>query len=259
MYQKLLKAALPLPKLTDGEKYLFVAAHPDDIEVGAGGTVAKLVSLGKRVDIVVITDGGCGSKDLAIAKTGLAAIRKAEAIAAAEVLGVTKISFLAYPDAGDYRAYDVAKALATIMVELNPDFVLAPDPKLPSEIHPDHLKAGEALMTAVLFAGYPLVYQENVGPVKPEHLSHFRFRNLGFFFTHRPNRYLTIDPSHREIQKHAIICHESQFPDPEELKQILLYLKFRGRSFGSFGRRSKEGFFVLGKLHVHCYPEVNRY
>jgi len=259
MFLSLLKRALPLPDLCSGGTYLFVGAHPDDIEVGAGGTVAKLVELKKKVFFVIITDGGCGHKNPNTIREELVNTRKREAILAAKELGVQEVFFLDYPDAGDYSEYQVAKSLAPLILDINPDFIFAPDPNLPSEIHPDHLRAGNSVKTAILYCGYPLVYRENVGPVPEGKELGFRFRNLCFYFTHRPNKYMILGKHHVHARKHAIMCHESQFPNQEELSQILRYLSIRSRIFGALGKREREGFFTLGEMHLHCFPEVNRY
>ena len=52
-----LQYAAPFPQLLDYETYLFVGPHPDDIEIGAGATVSKLVSIGKKVVFLICTDG----------------------------------------------------------------------------------------------------------------------------------------------------------------------------------------------------------
>jgi LmbE family N-acetylglucosaminyl deacetylase len=259
MYLQLLKRALPLPEITAGETYLFVGAHPDDIEVGTGGSVAKLIEMKKAVYFAIITDGGCGYQDLSLTKVALVETRKKEALTSATEFGVKDTFFLGFPDAGDYKEEAVAKELAKIILNINPDFVFAPDPNLPSEIHPDHLKAGNAVKLALLYCGYPLVYQENVGEVPNDLLQSFRFRNLGFYFTHRANKFMRLNQNHVQTQRKAILCHGSQFSNTDEFNQIMRYLSIRGRIFGSLGKRSKEGFFVLGKMHQHCFPEVNRY
>ena len=55
-----LKFAVPVPKLENFQRYLFVGPHPDDIEIGAGATAAKLASQGKTVCFLVCTDGRFG-------------------------------------------------------------------------------------------------------------------------------------------------------------------------------------------------------
>ncbi len=63
MYLSILKKAVPIPKLTNFDRFLFVGPHPDDIEVSCGGTVARLTSLGKTVTFAIVTDGSVGSID----------------------------------------------------------------------------------------------------------------------------------------------------------------------------------------------------
>lgn len=259
MFRWLLKKALPLPDFLKFNRYLFVGSHPDDIEIGAGGTVAKLVRMGKKVTFVIVTDGSCGSANPAVSFSELASLRKSESQNACQALGISDIVFLDFPDAGDYRSWDVARKLAEVVLAFDPDVIVAPDPLMPSEIHPDHLKAGEASQTAIIMSYYPLVLQKNGGDPHQYSPEHFRPRSLAFYYTHRPNQYVSISKIDLEKQTLAIQKHESQFPGTSELAQLFQYLHIRGRIFGSIGKQSKEGFFVLGGMHMHCFPEVNRY
>src|SRR4051812_34579031 len=77
---------------------LVVVAHCDDAEWMFGGTVARLVAQGARVDYVVCTDGASGGVDLSITNAELTAIRASEQRAAAEVLGVSEVTFLGHHD-----------------------------------------------------------------------------------------------------------------------------------------------------------------
>jgi len=259
MYFHYLKKALPLPKLIDFERYLFVGAHPDDIEIGCGGTIAKLTHLGKTVKFVIVTDGGSGSTDPKANPIDLVQMRKAESDTSRLILKVSSISFLGFPDGGEYSIWDVAKKLAPIIYDWNPDIIVAPDPQMPSEIHPDHIRCGEAIKIAGLMAAYPLIYKQHVKTDEELDPNRFRMRSLAFYYTHRPNRFVRLNADEVSMQKEAISAHASQFPKPEDLSIILTYLKLRGRLFGSVGRRQIEGYFVLGKEHQHCFPEVNRY
>ena len=55
--------AAPLPDLEGFERYLFVGPHPDDIEIGAGATVSRLASLGKKITFLICTDGRYGDEN----------------------------------------------------------------------------------------------------------------------------------------------------------------------------------------------------
>ena len=85
-----LKFAAPYPKVDSFERYLFVGPHPDDIEIGAGATVAALAAQGKSICFLICTDGRYGNVNLKeeVSEDELADIRKQEAIRSAAALGV---------------------------------------------------------------------------------------------------------------------------------------------------------------------------
>ncbi len=259
MYRKLLKLALPIPKPDDFDRYLFVGPHPDDIEIGCGGLVSKLRQMNKNVRFVVVTDGGCGTASININRENLVATRKQEAIGGAAALGVDKVDFLGFPDGGDYRIWDLAKALAPIFVEFDPEIVFAPDPHLPSEIHPDHLKTGSAIGIAALMSQYPLMYRLNIKATPEYPDKKMTPKTLAYYYTHRSNRKVKLSALNVRQQLDAIRKHESQFPAGGDFAMIKRYLNLRGRIFGAWGKGSREGYFVLGPVHQHCFPEVNDY
>ena len=90
-----LKFAAPFPKVDSFERYLFVGPHPDDIEIGAGATVAALAAQGKSICFLICTDGRYGNVNLKddVSEDELADIRKQEAIRSAAALGVTDVRF----------------------------------------------------------------------------------------------------------------------------------------------------------------------
>lgn len=251
--------ALPLPDIMAARSFLFVGPHPDDIEVGCGGLVSRLARAGKEIYFLVVTDGGSGSFDLEIDRKELISIRMQEASASMEFLGGKAITFLDFPDGGDYRDWDVAKRIAEVIIDCDPDFVFAPDPLMPSEIHPDHLRSGKAAETALMMASFPLIFQENLGYLPENHRERFRSRSIALYYTHRPNRYVKVAADDITRQQKAIEIHKSQFPSHDDLSGIYRYLKIRGKSFGSLGKNGREGYFVRGSMHQHCFPEVNFY
>jgi LmbE family N-acetylglucosaminyl deacetylase len=91
---------------------LVFAPHPDDDVIGCGGSIAKHVDSGGAVTIVYLTSGEAGS--LAHGKAELAAMREAEACAAAALLGVTDLVFLRRPDGG----LETSPALVAELVRL---------------------------------------------------------------------------------------------------------------------------------------------
>jgi LmbE family N-acetylglucosaminyl deacetylase len=91
----ILRVASPMKKLESYDRYLFIGPHPDDIEIGAGSTAAKLVKSGKTVAFVIALDGRYGLENAPKGTTceALIEIRKKEAMASAAALGVTELYF----------------------------------------------------------------------------------------------------------------------------------------------------------------------
>ena len=92
----ILKFAVPLPNLEHFERYLFIGPHPDDIEIGAGATAAKLAASGKQVCFLICTDGRFGDQNTPndCKDQALIELRKQEAFRSAAALGVTDVRFL---------------------------------------------------------------------------------------------------------------------------------------------------------------------
>ena len=148
--------AAPLPRLDGVQRYLFIGPHPDDIEVGAGATAARLTAMGKQVSFLICTDGRFGLANAPAGTTPeqLAEIRREESLAAARVLGVKAVRFLPFSDGGLYDEKELFAAMAHAVGELQPDILFAPDPCVTSECHADHLNVGEAARRLALFAPY---------------------------------------------------------------------------------------------------------
>src|SRR5947199_1829171 len=86
------------PMTTTTGRVLVVAAHPDDADFLAGGTVARLAKEGREVAYVILTNGNKGSGDRSVTSAQLAPIREEEQRRAAHVLGVEHVKFLGYED-----------------------------------------------------------------------------------------------------------------------------------------------------------------
>ncbi len=134
---------------------LVVSAHPDDMEIGMGGTVAKLVELQTLVISVVITNGGRSSNPFAWTEQRMAEARREEALRAADVLGVREVIFLDQPDAADEIDEVVVKQkLIEAMARLQPDEVYTLDEAL--DRHPAHRLAGKLVRESLLSSGIAL-------------------------------------------------------------------------------------------------------
>ncbi len=257
----ILKMLAPIPKIEGHKNAVFVGPHPDDIEVGAGGTAVKLAASGAAVTFVVCTDGGAGAMTASTDMAALIATRRSEAIKSARLLGAKDVLFLDFPDGGEYAAWDLAKRLAELFARISPDIVFAPDARLPSEIHPDHVKCGEAVNAALVMSGFPLVMKRNgipfdeTVPLEPR-------KTLCLYYTHRTNRIVGLTKAQFSLKLDAVACHESQFPAGarDETRLLKSYLALRGRRFGvRVFQRFGEGFCVFAPLHQHAFPEIQQY
>jgi LmbE family N-acetylglucosaminyl deacetylase len=135
------------------ERVLVVAAHPDDIDFGAAGTVAILTALGIEVSYVIVTDGDAGGFDPATPRDSIAGIRRAEQTQAGRAVGVVNIEFLGHKDGRVAADLSLRRDIARSIRRVRPDVVICPSPdrdfsRLPAS-HPDHLATGEATICAV--------------------------------------------------------------------------------------------------------------
>ena len=253
LVKMILKAAVPIPKIEEFQRFLFVGPHPDDIEIGAGATAAKLAAMGKEICFLVCLDGrfGDGSAPEGIRGDRLVEVRKQEAVASAAMLGVTDVRFLDLSDGGFYDQADLIRGIAQVVGDFQPDVLLAPDPDVTSECHADHRNVGAAVRQIACFAPYPGImagYGAKAAPVKA----------LAYYMTAKPNRFVGTR-GYLQLQLNSIFqCHRSQFPEGSaEGSAIQLYLKLRSVDFGlRSGKFCAEGFRVLGPTHMHCLPEA---
>jgi LmbE family N-acetylglucosaminyl deacetylase len=134
-------------------RVLVSMAHPDDIEFGSGGTVAKWADEGQEVFFLLGTSGDKGSDDPDYSSEKLIATREAEQRAAAEVLGVRDVMFLRFKDAELMPDLHLRKEITRAIRHFKPDAVVCQDPAaryFGSYIqHPDHVAMGEATLAAI--------------------------------------------------------------------------------------------------------------
>ena len=108
---------------------LVVCAHPDDIEIHAGGLAALRAAAGETVDFVVVTSGDRGTADPRATREAVGAVREAEQRHAATALGVERVTFLRLPD-GDvqYETRALREQLVRLIRERRPRTVITHDP-----------------------------------------------------------------------------------------------------------------------------------
>jgi LmbE family N-acetylglucosaminyl deacetylase len=202
----------------DIERILVVSAHPDDVDFGAAGSVARWTDAGIEVSYCIVTDGEAGGRHTGIGPLELAGARRVEQTAAAKVVGVTDLTFLGYPDGRLVSSLDLRRDITRAIRRVRPQRVLCQPPERNYQrifaSHPDHLASGDATLAAVYpdarnpFAHPELLEEEGLEPWEVHEV------------------YLTTggaDPSDefvditetidRKIE--ALLSHVSQMPDPE--------------------------------------------
>jgi LmbE family N-acetylglucosaminyl deacetylase len=153
----------PPPALPVPGRALAVGAHPDDVEFGAGGTLAAWALRGTEVSLIVVTDGSKGSWDPHEDPAALVAARQAEARAAADALGAARVIFLGEVDGELEPDRRLKGEVARWIRRLRPDVVVTHDPWQRYQLHPDHRATGWIVTDAVVAARDPLFFPEQLG------------------------------------------------------------------------------------------------
>lgn len=155
-------------------RVLVVTAHPDDLDFGCAGSVARWVGEGAEVTYCIVTNGDAGGFDRSVSRADMAALRQAEQRAAAAEVGVDDVRFLGYPDGRLAVSFELRRDIARVIRQARPERVVTQSPERNYRriyaSHPDHLAAGEATLAAVYpdarnaFAHPELLDEEGLEP-----------------------------------------------------------------------------------------------
>lgn len=200
---------------------LVIGPHPDDAELGLGGTLARAKAEGLATGILDLSHGEAATK-------GTPELRAREAEAASRVLRLDVRRNMGWPDSRLMDSEDRRLALARVLRELRPSVVAAPHG---TDRHPDHVTAAAIVPAAVHLAGLansPLSGE----PHRPRHL--FHYMGNGPF-----EASLVVDTSeHIDTWEEAVRCYRSQFTGEEASETVTpdIYRRRRGRAayWGTF-------------------------
>jgi len=173
---------------------LVFGPHPDDIEIGLGGTVARHTAAGHQVGLCDLTLGELSSN-------GTPAERQEEAVEAARVLGAAWRTNLEWPDGGITGAPDQLASAVDVIRRARPRSVAIP---YWDDRHPDHVAASHALRQAVFKSGLRR-FRPDLDAWRPEWLC-FYFINDGA----APSFVVDVS-AHYERKRAALACYKSQF------------------------------------------------
>ncbi len=184
-----------------------IGAHPDDIEIGVGGTIARHRTRGHDVTFLIATDGtaGCERGDEA---------RREEAVAAARTLDVDDVTFLDFPDTELADDGPVVAAIESHVDGLDPDRVYV---HAAADTHQDHRNCASAALSAT--RRYDGVYAYETYSTRP---------------TFAPRHFVRLDERDVEAKLDSIRVHESQtgktYMDEETIRGLA---RFRGNQANS--------------------------
>lgn len=149
-------------------RVLAVGAHPDDVEFGCGGTLAKWSAAGAEVHLLVLTDGAKGTWDPTADLATLVAVRVAEQADAAARLGVAAVHHTGYVDGELVNGPAERDAVAAVIRRTRPEVLVTHDPWRRYRLHPDHRNAGFLVLDAVVAARDPHFFPEQgLDPHRP--------------------------------------------------------------------------------------------
>ena len=236
---------LPVPA-----RALAIGAHPDDIEFGCGGTLAKWAAAGCHIAHLVCTDGSKGSWDAAADTAALVSTRQDEQRAAARELGGgDDVVFLGYVDGELESGLEQRAAVAYWIRALRPDVVFGHDPWKRYRLHPDHRHAGFLATDGIVAARDPHFFPEqDVAPHRPS--------TLLLWEADEPDHVEDV-VAHLDAKLAALLAHRSQFrstmaiDDPESSDEIDT---FRTRVVA----RAAEMGAAAGIAHGEAFKRIDR-
>jgi bacillithiol biosynthesis deacetylase BshB1 len=226
---------------------LAFAAHPDDIELSASGTLMQQIALGKTVAIVDLTQGELGSR-------GTIVTRYSEAAEASTIMGISARNNLKLAD-GFFEQNEQSLRLIIEQVRyFQPEIVLA---NAVEDRHPDHAKAAKLVSEACFLAGLRKIETSYNGAIQAAHRPKVVYHYIQDHFI-KPDFVVDVTPFlDRKIE--AIKAYKTQFFDPNSLEpatpisgeEFFDFIKGRMLQFGrSIGVKYAEGFTIERPIGV---------
>jgi len=219
-----------------------VGAHPDDVEIGMGGTVAKLVREGMRVAIVDLTDGEPTPH-------GTPETRASEAAEAARVLGVERRT-LTQRNRYLFDTVEARTELAEVLRELRPRTMFVP---YAQDAHPDHVAASQIALAARFYAKFTKT-EMGGEPFYPERV--YRYMAVHMRLVAEPSFIVDVT---RDLQTklEALSAYRSQFSANPSNAGVIELVRTQAAMWGALGRvEAGEPFFALEPLALRSLSEL---
>lgn len=183
---------------------IFTSPHPDDLEIGMGGTIAGLVKLGRRVGMVHMTNGEPTPR-------GTVETRMKEMRAAADVLGVQVVEMLDLPNRVLMDGPEARYAVATALRKYRPKILVTMAGRTPSA-SPDHWQS-QLIAEAARFYSQFTKWNDRFAGTEPWRIDHLVYRPVGIAadITHWHSQFVVDISDTLEQKIEAVRCYQSQF------------------------------------------------
>jgi len=228
-------------------------AHPDDVELGCGATIAKEIANGKKVGIVDLTRGELGTR-------GSADLRDIEAANAAKILGVSVRENLAFADVFFVNDKNHQLEIIKMIRKYQPEIVLC---NAVDDRHIDHGKGSQLVSDACFLSGLLKIETELDGKPqekwRPKHVYHYiQWKNLAPDFVVDVSGFI-------KTKREAVMAYSSQFYDPDSneaetpitSKNFIDSINYRARDLGRLiGVEYAEGFTVERYVAVNSLADL---
>lgn len=209
------------------ERILVIAAHPDDIESCAGGTVARMIQLGVEVRYILLTNGDRGTSNRSMTPEILGPIREQEQRNAAAVLGVKSVDFLGLEDGSVVNTDSVQKMVTRLIRRYQPTIIFTWDPSLENHYdlyihgfqHADHRATGQIVLDVVYpkirdFLYWPELINEGYEPWQVHEVYLFSWQ----VDLYEPKSLFAVDiTSTFDLKMKSLLQHTSQISNPAAL------------------------------------------
>ncbi len=221
---------------------MIFAAHPDDAELGMGGTIANLTSGGRKVGLIDLSAGELGSR-------GNAETRKKEAEESTKILNITYRENLGFPDGNLKPTLEFRKVIVSLMRKHKPEIIFAP---YNNDRHPDHIGVSMLIKEAMFFSGVTKYETKENGSLQ----SAYRPKKLFYFmqtYEFQPTFIIDISKTFKK-KMNAVYAYNSQFHNPNAASEepetfisspeFIKYLEARAKYFGfKIGKEYGEAFY----------------
>jgi LmbE family N-acetylglucosaminyl deacetylase len=227
------------------DSVLVIAAHPDDIEHFAGGTLAKWSQEGSTINYLLCTSGGIGSHDLEMPPEKLNIVRRQEQRESANVIGVKETEFLDYQDGNLFDTLELRRDLVRAIRQYRPTAIFTFDPaqRYVSDRylnHPDHVATGNAAFAAIMpGCDSPFLFPE----LLEQGYEPYKVHDVFLFGSEANNVWIDISDA-IETKIRALKCHKSQLLKSKK---------------GELSKRIRERARLVGEPHEIPFAEAFRY